>query len=231
VKTADLEAEHREAVKNLTTEDAQELVDQLLIPWFAVIIYQLVGIMPIRREGWLWEPDPDGELAYITPLRIERIDTALSLEPWETTRWGELVDLIAWDPRAPRRWALRTASTLWLGSIPFGEPFPAMIRATPLSWLQADCDGLVLLTRDPVELRSIFAEFEYGIHAESDILTAQLTKLVRQPVANPPLILTQPPPGDEPPRANYGPGSSRRRQAEAHWGSDNFTPLRAEGED
>ena len=228
MKTADLAAEHRAAVRNLKTEDAVELVDQLEIPFFLVIIHQLVGILPIRRKGALWEPDPDGAgpLAYITPLRVDRFATPLSLDPWETARCGELADLIAWDPDAPQSWALRVGNSHWLGSIPWGEPFPALLRASPLSWLKADCDGLVVLSRDPVEVRAILGEFEYGVHTESDVLTAQLRKLVATPVAHPPRILTQRGGG---PRPNYGPGSNRRRQAEEHWGND-YTPLRAEGD-
>lgn len=231
MRTADLEAEHRAAVKNLKTEDAVELVDQLAIPFFPVVIYQMVGILPIRLDkgGARWEPDHEdgGHFAYITPLRVERPDTALSPEPWEAARFGELVDLIAWDPAAPQRWALRVGASSSLGSIPWGEPFPATIRASPLSWLKADCDGLVLLTRDPVEVRAILGEFEHGIQAESDALTAQLRKLVATPVARPPRILTQRG-GGPPPK--HGPGSHRRRQAEALWGTTDYTPLRAQGD-
>jgi hypothetical protein len=229
MKTADLEAEHRAAVRNLKTEDALELVDQLEIPFFLVIIHQLVGVLPIRldKTGACWEPDEDGQLAYITPLRIDRHETALSLDPWATARFGALADLIAWDPRAPQSWALRAGDSQWLGSIPWGEPFPALLRVSPLSWLKADCDGLVLLTRDPVEVRAILGDFEHGIQAESEMLTTELKKLVATPVANPPRILTHRGGG---PRPDYGPSSNRRRQAEAHWGTD-YTPLRAEGDD
>lgn len=229
MKAADLEAEHRAALKNLKTADAQELVDQLEVPYFAVVIYQMVGILPIRldKTGTLWEPDhEDGKrFAYITPLRIDRPETALARDPWATARCGEIADLIAWDPRAPQRWALRVGASAWLGSIPWGEPFPAIIRASPLSWLKADLDGLVLLTRDPVQVRSILGEFEYGIHAENELLAAQLTKLVATPVAHPPRIETARGGGPRP----YDSGSGR--QAAALWGNDsNHTPLRAEGD-
>jgi hypothetical protein len=81
--------------------------------------------------------------------------------------------------------------------------------------------------RDPVEVRAVLGEFEHGIQAESDTLTAQLNKLVATPVAAPPRILTAR--GGGPP-ANYGPGSNRRRQAETLWGNTDYTPLRAEGD-
>jgi hypothetical protein len=223
MKTADLEAEHRAAVHNLTTEDAKELVDELLIPFFLVIIHQMVGVLPIRldKTRWLWEPDPESsQLAYITPLRIGRPDTALSPEPWGMPRCGDLVDLIAWHPANPHRFALRTAACPWLGCVPWAEPFPALIRATPLSWLQADCDGLVLLTRKPAQLRTILGDFEYGIQTETDQLAAKLNELIREPLDKVPLIKPWPPGGG--PRPSYEP---------AHVTADQtYTPLRVEGE-
>jgi hypothetical protein len=221
VKTADLEDEYRAAVRALTTEDAVELVDELGIPFFLVIIHQMVGVLPIRfldKGKWLWEPDPESSrFAYITPVRVDRHDTPLSDEAWGMPRMGALIDLIAWHPAASRRFALRTALSPWLGCVPWGEPFPALIRDTPLSWLQGDCDGLVLLTRKPAQLRSILAEFEYGVQTETDQLAAKLNRLIRQPLDNAPLIQPWPPGGG--PRPNY---------ESAHVTPDqgNYTPLR-----
>jgi hypothetical protein len=221
MRAADLEGLHRAAVGNLKNEDAQELVDQLLIPWFLVMIHQMVGVLPVRldKSGWLWDPDPEsGELAYITPVRVDRADTVLSPEPWGAPRCGSLVDLIAWHPSHPRRWAMLTAASLWLGCVPWAEPFPALIRATPLSWLQADCDGLVLLTRKPSALRNIFADLEHGIQTETDGLAVRLNYLIRQPLSNVPKIEPWPPGGG--PRPTYAPHPVDQ---------GNYTPLR-EGE-
>jgi hypothetical protein len=181
MRTAELEAEHRIAVRNLETEDAVELCNELDISFFLVAIHQMVGIMPIRLSGRFWEPDPESQyLAYVTPVRIDRPDTVLTSEPWGTPRMGELVDLIAWHPEVPGRWFLRTGAVAWLGAVPYGEPFPARIFASVLSWLQADCDGLVLTTSDPDELRAIVSELPQGIRTETPGLAALLEGAIRQ---------------------------------------------------
>jgi hypothetical protein len=234
VLPVNLEDEHRAAVQALTREDAEELCNTLGISFFLVAIYQLVGIATIRLlKGELWEPDPEGTLAYVTPARVDRPDTVIAREPWETTRCGEIVDLVAWDPRSPERWATRCGHT-WLGSVPLNEPFPTLIRRSPLTWLQADCDGVVPLSRDPVEVRYVLGECEHGIQVEDQRHLAELHRLMAQPAV--PLKITVRPKPAEPapgstrgggPPPDRGPGSPafagagshRRRQAEAHWGN------------
>jgi hypothetical protein len=213
-----LEDEHRAAVRALTREDAEELCNTLGISYFLVAIYQMVGIAPIARKDGLGQPAPDGALAYITPLRVDRPDTVVAREPWETVRCGEIVDLIAWDPRTPQSWALRIGGTSWLGSVPLNEPFPAMIRASPLAWLQADCDGFVVLRRDPLEISSLLGQCEHGIQADNPKLVEKLHRLMTQPIITPPKITVRPPAGGGAP-PDYGPGSYRRRQAAKLWGT------------
>jgi hypothetical protein len=181
MRTADLEAELRIAVRNLTTEDAGELCNVLGVPFLLVAIHRMVGIMPIGLSGRFWEPDAESQcLAYITPVRIDRPDTVLTSEPWGTPRMGELVDLIAWHPDVPDHWALRSGAVGWLGAVPYGEPFPARIFASVLSWLQADCDGLVLLSEDERELRAIISELPQGIRTETPELAAKLEGAIRR---------------------------------------------------
>lgn len=103
-----------------------------------------ISVSPDR----LYQPDPEGRPAFILPVRVASPVTPESVDPLDTIRDGAIVDLCAIDPRHPYKWALRLGVAEWLGSIPpqFMPPCPPVrIRRCPLSWLQADCDGLVML--------------------------------------------------------------------------------------
>ena len=181
-----LEDEHRAWVRALKGDNIAELIG-LGISWFAVMIYQMVGIAGIQlRPGGRWEPDPEGPPSYVTPVRVEQFDSLLAAEPWETARSGELVDLVAWHPETPLRWATRHGHT-WLGAVAL-DPFPAIIRASPLAWLQADCDGFLPLTHDPVELRYLLGLCEAGTVVEELWVADELRRHMLQPVANIPQI-------------------------------------------
>ena len=71
VKTADLEAEHRAAVRNLTTEDAVELCNALGISFFLVAIYQMVGIADrqVKTDTRAGNGSRTASTSPITPLR------------------------------------------------------------------------------------------------------------------------------------------------------------------
>jgi hypothetical protein len=182
----DLQGIFEAALGNLTNDDIDELTG-LGVP--LGIIPDLVGVMPIQLDrAGRWLPSEGDRLAYITPVRVDLPADVLSLDPPATIFHGTIVDLIAWDPRTPLQWALLTSANTWLGSHYCGEPFDAVLRQSVLSWLQSGCDGIVLLTRDPVEIRGILTAFEHGTRAETRELRDQLDSLVRQPVENFPLI-------------------------------------------
>src|SRR4051812_28833629 len=109
----------------------------------------LVGKMRARCDGNLYVPDEDGPPVFITPVFVDYPDTPESPCPAQATRFGDLVDLVAWDPRHPHAWALRCGAAEWLGSIEpqYMEPPPAPIHRGPLGWLLAGCRGLVILAR------------------------------------------------------------------------------------
>lgn len=68
---------------------------------------------------------------------------------------GDVIDLVAWTPERPDRWRrlFGTAAALGMAAatstVTYIEGLPLQLYRTPLEWLQASCDGAVLL--DQVE--------------------------------------------------------------------------------
>jgi hypothetical protein len=174
MKMAELEAEMRQALANLTTEHAEELVGAG-VPIFPIVIYQMVGVGRVRAtESGCYCPDPAGGDAFISPVRVQYPDTPQSTEPWWFVRGGDLVDLLAWNPKEPECWALRVGAAAWLGCVAVQDypelvaPPPTRVWRTPLSWFCADCDGLVVLSPERTDHYRILSELQGGIIAEDD---------------------------------------------------------------
>jgi hypothetical protein len=98
-------AEHDQA--SASRADVAEL-EEFGVAAAAVEMFQLFGIARISRivDIRLYEPDPSGALAFITPALVESPTTPESQSPGAFAL-GNIVDLVAWDPQAPRDWALR----------------------------------------------------------------------------------------------------------------------------
>ena len=98
-----------------------------------------------------FEFDEDGGNAFVVPVRVETPLTPEASDPVEAIRHGWIVDLVAFHPDHPARWALRTGTAEWLGCVEpqYLEPEPVRVWRTPLRRLQAGCRGLVLLSREP----------------------------------------------------------------------------------
>jgi hypothetical protein len=182
MSTRCLAAEMRAARAALTPEQQAELIEHG-VPLPLITNYGLVGAATIRISSGLYEPAPGGRPAYITPVRIDNKLTPEAEQPVSCARiLGHLVNLVAWHPRYPTRWALRTGAAAWLGSIEpqYMEPEPVAIRRSPLSWLQAECDGIVLLSPDPADAYRLLSSL-HEIEAEDREHAAELRRLVRRP--------------------------------------------------
>lgn len=63
--------------------------------------------------------------------------------------YGDLADLVAWRPDAPCRWWRRLGAATFAGEYAVRKAafcrLPLQVFASPLSWLQADCLGAVVL--------------------------------------------------------------------------------------
>lgn len=150
--SAALAAEMRDALRGLDRIQADFLVSYGVNP-LLISVYQMVGVAQIGPgpSRGLWVPSPEGEHSFVTPVRCHDILTPLAPDPYMAPRLGHIVDLIAWCPKQPDKWLLRTGEALWAGSaaLPQMDPFPVYLRTTVLKWLQADADGLVLLSEKP----------------------------------------------------------------------------------
>ena len=148
MRGVDLLKEWRAARKAMESADHQVLVS---FGVKAADTLLLIGKVRARRDGDLYVPDTDGSPAFVTPVLVDHVDTPESSCPAQATRFGDLVDLVAWDPRHPHAWALRCGAAEWLGCIEpqYMEPPPVLIHSGLLGWLQAGCRGLVLLAHEP----------------------------------------------------------------------------------
>lgn len=173
MKTAELAAEMRQALANLTREHADQLVG-CGVPW-SVIIDLMIGVERVRAtEDGCYCPDHDGGAAYITPVRAQYADTPQSTAPWRSVRSGYLFDLLAWNLETPDCWALRIGAATWLGCVPVQDypelvtPARTRLRRTPFRWICADCAGVVTLSPERADHYRLFSEPQGGIIADDD---------------------------------------------------------------
>ena len=103
--------------------------------------------------------------------------------PVHNLHLGNLVDLVAWDPRTPREWAQRTGPADWLGCVPpqYLAPEPVRIWRSVLNWFRAECNGLVVLSRDPAVVYRLLMEFGGGILAEDRDHVAEPGRVLKGP--------------------------------------------------
>ncbi len=161
----DLAAEWSRALEGLTIADELDLIDMGIPAELfrrcrgkpETYFHRLIGLETIvlSRNG-SYEPHPDGEAAFITPLRREHAHTIASGAPAGSVRWGVLIDLIAWHPAAPGAWARRAVDcgADWLGLCEW-QAGPIEIRRSPFSWLSWGAVGMVPLEESAYQAMNI----------------------------------------------------------------------------
>lgn len=127
-------AEWRHALGQLTDAQLDALAD---LPE-SVFADELIGVRRVVIDGATWQPHEDGAEAFITPV-------------WAPDGWS-LVDMVAWHPATPDRWALRWGIATHLGEINEYAEETRVFRS-PWSWLRAGAKGICPL--DPAVLRSV----------------------------------------------------------------------------
>ena len=142
----------------------------------------LIGKVRARRDGDLYVPDKDGPPAFVTPVFVDYADTPELPSPAQAVRFGDLVDLVAWDPRHPHSWALRYGAAEWLGAI---EPHISSRRLSPfIAGRSAGCRpgarGLVLLSHEPASQYRLLANIQ-RIEAEDAAHAAELHGIISRP--------------------------------------------------
>lgn len=123
------------------------------------------GLAKIVRHRPFYEPDPDGDHAIVIPVMYD----------------DELVDLLAFDARRPSDWFMRLGGEPLLGAGALADQLlekPLHVYRTPLSWLQAGCDGVVIL-----DLNRAFADLvtaPNGLVGEDDAHTDELRRIMTE---------------------------------------------------
>jgi hypothetical protein len=190
MKTAALAREMREAFGAMQPRDIDQVVG-LGIPEILIRHFQMIGLARVGedRSGTLWQPEPFGRWAYITPYLVQYADTPESTRPDIFPLIGNIVDLVAWCEKAPERWRLRTGAATWLGCIPpqYMEPEPVPIYRSPLSWLRHRCVGLVPLARERSEVYRLLAGCASGLIGEDERHAYELREILKRPFQAPPV--------------------------------------------
>ena len=183
---ADLGAEWSAAQRTMTPADRRMLI---VFGVLAMDTLLLCGRVRARLDGGLYVPDDDGPPTFVSPILIEYADTPESLRADQAVRFGELVDLVAWDPRHPRSWALRCGAAEWLGAVEpqYLDPPPVSIHTGVLQWLQSGCRGLVLLSGEPVRILAGIGQ----IAAEDAAHAAELRRIISRPRPLPPVTIAR----------------------------------------
>ena len=148
----DLRAELLASVAQLGEADRLALLD-LGIAAETIARFRMCGIEQVSISNGLYSPAPGGPIAIITPVRVYTSVTPEARAARAYAHWGPIVDLVAWHPAEPERFALRIGSAEWLGCIEpqYLDPDPVPIHRSVLDWLRAGCVGLVLLSPDPAD--------------------------------------------------------------------------------
>jgi hypothetical protein len=149
-----------------------------------------VAAVRITVSDTTFEPHPDGAAAYILPVRVEQPIGPEAADPATAVHEGEIVDLLAFHPAFPLRWALRRDATDWLGAIEpqYLDPMPIPVWRSPLNWLRAGCVGLVVLSPRPAEAWRILSGCVGGLVAEDKRHAAELRAALVRPWPVPPII-------------------------------------------
>lgn len=120
-----------------------------------------------------WSPDEGGNRLLITPL----------------VEGGIVVDLIAFDPKQPNAWFLRTGHGWALGADMIAraqnywpDDAPLVLHATPLEWLGSGCEG-ACVTQWTDEARMTIR----GIHA-CEVRSNEFARALRLELTRPPRI-------------------------------------------
>ena len=181
----DLVYEYSAALWRMTHDDARKLIARA-VPWRAIrLVCPVPTLIALDDARELYEPDSTGRAAWVLPVCAidpaypERIETA---EPEAVVSRGATVDLIAFAPEAPGRWALRPGEAPVLGAIEpqYLDPPPVPVHRDVTDWLRSGCRGIMLLTSDPCEAGRILRHC-LRVEAEDPAHKVALDRLINLP--------------------------------------------------
>jgi hypothetical protein len=116
-----------------------------------------------NEDGDRYWPDDAGYPAWVMPVCVvdpERPELIETVDPLDVVSTGPVIDLVAFDPDYPGCWALRLGLATVLGAIEpqYLDPEPVPIHRDVTDWLRAECRGIMLFTRDPIEVGRILRQ-------------------------------------------------------------------------
>jgi hypothetical protein len=187
-------AEYLEVMRKTTLDDARHLNVDLGIPWRSIAATCPAPTRITRSSARLYRPDQNGSIAWIIPVCCVDLgcpEDIEALDPIGVVSVGQVLDLVAFDPRHPRRFALRSGSGVVLGAIApqIADPQPVRIFPDITDWLRNECDGLVILTDDRHQAGRILRCIA-KIEPEDDQHAVALRGLSKLPPFNTPIITT-----------------------------------------
>jgi hypothetical protein len=153
-----------------------------------------IGVTSVQIHGNVFEPSEDGPKAFISPVRGLGTGEIQWPSPAEVLRFGDIVDLLAWNPASPGRWALRRGSATALGIVQpqILDPAPVRVHGSPLGWFQSGGDGLALLSHQSVDVRNVLMQLR-GIVADDQTHRRALIAILSRPLPVPPISIASAP--------------------------------------
>jgi len=190
--TQGLAAEYAAALRTTATADREPLrAAGVGLAGLGIAAFAKVRL---SRDRSLFEFDADEDVdpACILPVRGANPLSPEALDPAAEVCGGPIVDLVAFSPAFPHRWALRTGAATWLGCIEpqYLAPVPVPVWRSPLHWLGNDLLGIVLLTRDRRERYRVLSCCD-AILAEDEAHAEALRELLARPWLAPPVFVRQ----------------------------------------
>ncbi|HEV3176025.1 MAG TPA: hypothetical protein VGZ72_08550 [Stellaceae bacterium] len=170
-----LSAEHRARLRGLGIPDL-------------TLAIGFVGVarIDLDRSGRRYQPAEAGDEVFLTPARIGNPVSPEDPDFELIAQYGELIDLVAWLPDYPDRWATRRGLATWLGAISPQLVLPPAvpIRRSVLAWLRAGATGLCLIPEKPGEAERALS-FCQAIEAEDPAHAGELRRLLERPFKGP----------------------------------------------
>jgi hypothetical protein len=191
VSTVDLSGELFTAQCDVTDEHRRKFL-RAGIP--AMMIHRgFVGVTRALTEKNCYQPIADGRELVMVPARVASPISPETSNPALAIGYGDVVDIVAFSLEAPSRWWLRTGSAQWLGacSPQYLTPDPVFIRKTPLAWLQASGDGLVVLRDEPRETQWLLLPLR-RIAVADHVFGRKLKRFLELPATIPQIFVTAP---------------------------------------
>jgi uncharacterized membrane protein YhdT len=140
-----------------------------------------------------------GLRAWVLPVRVvdpEMPDAIETTNPVWAAMCSDVVDLVAFSPAAPYRFALRCGIATVLGWVEpqYLAPDTVPIHRDITDWFRAGCRGLVLLTRCSFEAARVLRQC-LEIEAEDAAHAVQLRRILAESLPKWPQIRTRLPRG------------------------------------